>query len=72
MRLGTRWPFGTPAPHSVPPAFRLLIAATEAGHADGTGQLWTLTWLEGHPVAELDDGTLVSTRVAPPDRDDTW
>ena len=20
---------------------------------------WTLTWLEGHPIAELDDGTVV-------------
>jgi hypothetical protein len=20
---------------------------------------WTLTWLEGHPVAELEDGTIV-------------
>jgi hypothetical protein len=27
---------------------------------DATEWRWTLTWLEGRPVCELDDGTLVT------------
>ncbi len=35
------------------------IAAVEIDLAgvDTTGWRWTLTWLEGRPVVELDDGT---------------
>jgi hypothetical protein len=37
----------------------VAIAAVEIDLAsvDTTGWRWTLTWLEGRPVAELDDGT---------------
>jgi hypothetical protein len=59
MQLGTRWPFGAEPPASVPAGLRGRIAAAEATHGDGTGQTWTLTWLEGRPIAELDDGTVV-------------
>jgi hypothetical protein len=35
------------------------------GATDGAGRHWTLTWLEGRPIAELDDGTVVTTGAAP-------
>ena len=58
MQLGTRWPFGSEPPVSVPMELRPRIAAAEAAHpGDGIGRHWTLTWLEGRPIAELDDGT---------------
>ncbi|WP_394551786.1 hypothetical protein ACDF64_13035 [Agromyces sp. MMS24-JH15] len=77
MQLGTRWAFGSEPPASVPAEVRERIAAAEAGRTDGAGRTWTLTWLEGRPIAELDDGTVV--REAAPgyatdaaDADDEW
>jgi hypothetical protein len=37
------------------------IASVEAElpNIDTSMWRWTLTWLEGHPVAELEDGTIV-------------
>ncbi len=37
------------------------IRGVESGLAGVDTSLWrwTLTWLEGHPVAELEDGTIV-------------
>jgi hypothetical protein len=61
MRLGTRWTYGTEPPASVPAELHPLIAAAEARVADGDGRHWTLTWLEGRPIAEFDDGTVVTT-----------
>lgn len=61
MRLGTRWEFGAEPPASVPAELRPLIETAESRVADGTGRHWTLTWLEGRPIAELDDGTVVTT-----------
>jgi hypothetical protein len=65
MQLGTRWAARTEPPAAVPEALRTQIAAVEA--AIDEGQLaqqpvprWTLTWLEGRPVAELDTGVIVS------------
>jgi hypothetical protein len=61
MQLGTRWAFGAIPPSRLSPAMTIAIAAVE-GDLEGvdTGRWsWTLTWLEGHPVAELDDGTVV-------------
>ena len=53
MQLGTRWATGTQPPASVPESLRPAIAEVEsrglAGH-------WTLTWLEGRAIAELDSG----------------
>ncbi len=53
MQLGTRWAAGAEAPASVPAALRPAIAEVEAR---GLGGHWTLTWLEGRPLAELDTG----------------
>ncbi|MRG58490.1 hypothetical protein GE115_01165 [Agromyces sp. CFH 90414] len=73
MQLGTRWPFGVEPPASVPAEIRGRIAAVEAEHADGGGRHWTLTWLEGRPIAELDDGTVVRDVIADVhDSDEDW
>lgn len=53
MQLGTRWATGSDAPASVPAALRPAIAEVEAQGLTGH---WTLTWLEGRPIAELDAG----------------
>lgn len=53
MQLGTRWAAGSEPPASVPAALRPAIAEVEA---KGLGGHWTLTWLEGRPLAELDAG----------------
>ncbi len=57
MQLGTRWAAGTTPPSTVPAALRAEIerveAQTDAAREHGS---WTLTWLEGRPVAELDLG----------------
>ncbi|MFT4307138.1 MAG: hypothetical protein QM604_09640 [Microbacterium sp.] len=63
MRLGTRWTARTQPPAAVPAVVRAQIAAVEeALPADRLGQpppSWTLTFLEGRPVAELDTGVIV-------------
>ena len=64
MQLGTRWTSGDEPPRSVPAALRTGIEAVDATiPADQLGQprpRWTLTWLEGRPIAELDTGIIVS------------
>lgn len=59
MQLGTRWDVGGEPPARVPEALRAAIGDVEAELADvdTSGWRWTLTWLEGRPIAELDDGT---------------
>lgn len=59
MQLGTRWEVGAEPPSRLPAAVVAAIAAveTELAGVDTTGWRWTLTWLEGRPVVELDDGT---------------
>lgn len=59
MQLGTRWPIGSEPPARLPDELRSAIAAAERERAgrDTSGWHWTLTWLEGRPVVELDDGT---------------
>ena len=56
MQLGTRWTAGGEPPASLPEALRRQIAAVEAVMpADQLGQpapRWTLTWLEGRPIAD--------------------
>jgi len=54
MQLGTRWAAGTTPPPSVPTELHTAIAEVEA--AAGSGGMWTLTWLEGKPIAEHDAG----------------
>lgn len=53
MQLGTRWAAGSEPPASVPAALRTAIAEVEVHAPRGH---WTLTWLEGRPMAELDAG----------------
>jgi len=64
MQLGTRWRSRTEPPASVPAALREQIAAVEeTTPPDILGQpapWWTLTWLEGRPVAELETGVVVT------------
>lgn len=60
MQLGTRWTSGDEPPKAVPEALRRGIRRVDdAIPADDLGQprpRWTLTWLEGRPIAELDAG----------------
>jgi hypothetical protein len=61
MQLGTRWVVGTAAPAALSPAVIEAVAAVE-GDLEGidvSQWRWTLTWLEGRPVVELDDGTTI-------------
>lgn len=59
MQLGTRWEIGAEPPPRLPDSVVAAIATVEVELAgvDTTGWRWTLTWLEGRPVVELDDGT---------------
>jgi hypothetical protein len=63
MQLGTRWSVGSEPPAKLTDVVRQAIAAVEQELAgiDVTGWHWTLTWLEGRPVVELDDGTVIRT-----------
>lgn len=62
--MGTRWTSGDEPPQSVPEALRAGILAVDLTiPADQLGQprpRWTLTWLEGKPIAELDTGVIVT------------
>lgn len=60
MQLGTRWPAGTTPPASVPAILREHIAAADAELPSGTRAHWTLTFLEGRAIAELDAGVELS------------
>lgn len=53
MQLGTRWATGAQPPASVPEVLRPAIAEVESQGLTGH---WTLTWLEGRAIAELDAG----------------
>ncbi len=59
MQLGTRWAAGSDAPASVPAQLLPAIAEVELAlpaSEEGPRPFWTLTWLEGRPIAELDAG----------------
>ncbi|WP_137843445.1 hypothetical protein [Microbacterium sp. 2FI] len=64
MQLGTRWTSGDEAPKAVPEALRRGVASVDTAVVnDDLGQprpRWTLTWLEGKPIAELDTGVIVT------------
>ncbi|PPF31812.1 hypothetical protein C5C18_08150 [Rathayibacter tritici] len=70
MQLGTRWVVGQAPPQTLPDIVVTAIGDAERDLAAiGTATAdwrWTLTWLEGKPVLELDDGTTISYR---PDED---
>jgi len=65
MQIGTRWKAHTPAPESLPPEYLYAIAEQEAElrplKVDTSNWYWTLTYLEGRPIVELDDGTRISS-----------
>jgi hypothetical protein len=61
MQLGTRWDVGATPPARLDAEVLAAIAEVEAAlPAEAAGLRWTLTWLEGRPVAELDDGATVT------------
>lgn len=62
MQLGTRWVSGDPLPVAVPASLHAAIAEVDsAATADAYGRpRWTLTFLEGRPIVELDTGMIVS------------
>lgn len=57
MQLGGRWSVGAAPPGRLPRDLLARIAEVEATLPPDTTLRWTLTWLEGRPVVELDDGT---------------
>jgi hypothetical protein len=61
MQMGTRWSVGAGAPAQLSDDVRAAVASVEEELAgiDTSQWRWTLTWLEGRPVAELDDGTTI-------------
>lgn len=61
MQLGTRWSVGSEPPASLPDAVVAEVRRVEAelSGVDTSTWRWTLTWLEGRPVVELDDGTVI-------------
>lgn len=67
MQLGTRWTSGEEPPRAVPDSLRAQIAAVDrALPDDDLGQprpRWTLTFLEGRPIAELETGVIVELRA---------
>ena len=59
--MGTRWAVGAETPARLP---QLVVDAVKTIEAELEGidtslLRWTLTWLEGNPVVELDDGTVI-------------
>ncbi|WP_029145413.1 hypothetical protein [Microbacterium luticocti] len=62
MQLGTRWAAGAEPPAQLSPEFVAQLRAVEVDlppDEQGVAR-WTLTWLEGRPVAELDLGVIVT------------
>lgn len=63
MQLGTRWAVGSTAPDRIPEPMRAAVRTVEAELAETTqattGWGWTLTYLEGDPIVDLDDGTRI-------------
>jgi hypothetical protein len=63
MQLGTRWSVGHVPPSRLPETMVVAVREVEDELAedgvDATTWRWTLTWLEGRPVVELDDGTAI-------------
>jgi hypothetical protein len=73
MQLGTRWNVWLPAPAGLPEPVLVAIArveselkdlATSHPEAGIASWRWTLTWLEGRPVVELEDGTTIRIGAA--------
>lgn len=55
MQLGRRWEAGAEPPARLPDSLLEAIRSVEAEQVGVlSGRSWTLTWLEGQPIAELD------------------
>ncbi|WP_232818983.1 hypothetical protein [Homoserinimonas sp. OAct 916] len=85
MQLGTRWSVGDELPTRLPEVVELAVRQVEDDLSkldlDTATWRWTLTWLDGRPVIELDDGTRITytpekdeARIEPPtdDSDESW
>ncbi|MBC7589453.1 MAG: hypothetical protein H7226_00230 [Salinibacterium sp.] len=61
MQMGTRWAVGAETPARLPQLVGDAVKSIEAEleGIDTSLLRWTLTWLEGNPVVELDDGTVI-------------
>lgn len=61
MQLGTRWSVGAEPPSKLPDAVCAAVrdVESELGGVDTALWRWTLTWPEGKPAVELDDGTTI-------------
>jgi len=68
MQLGTRWPVGGDVPTALPEVVGYAVQTVEddlsTSDVDTAAWRWTLTWLEGKPVVELDDGTVIRYTAA--------
>ena len=68
MQLGTRWTLGGAVPTGLPEVVEVAVQAVEGDLSpftpDTAAWRWTLTWLEGKPVIELDDGTVIRYNAA--------
>jgi len=61
VQLGTRWTVGGEPPSRLNAEMRSAVRSVEGElfGRDTSQWRWTLTWLEGLPVVELDDGTTI-------------
>lgn len=63
MQLGTRWSVGGQPPARLPETMVVAVRGVEDELAtesvDTATWGWTLTFLEGRPIVELDDGTSI-------------
>lgn len=62
MQLGTRWSVGAEPPTRLSAAMVTAIEQVESEltELDTASWRWTLTWLEGRALVELDDGTVLT------------
>lgn len=64
IQLGRRFAAGKNPVEKLPEALTHAMRAAEKRLLEDSVDLsvyyWTLTWLEGEPVVELDDGTVMS------------
>ncbi|WP_253258899.1 hypothetical protein [Subtercola boreus] len=63
ISVGTRWSSGDEPPTRLPQAVIDAVLDIEGDLAEQNVNTsmwyWTLTWLEGRPVVEFDDGTRI-------------
>lgn len=68
MQLGTRWNVGGEPPSRLPETVVVAVRGVEdelaAESVDASTWRWTLTFLEGKPIVELDDGTSIHLDAA--------